>query len=330
MKKIALFNCFILMALSLFGASSKRPNIIIILSDDMGYSDLGCYGSEIRTPNLDKLAAEGVRFTQFYNNARCCPTRASLLTGLYPHEAGIGHMTSDQGYDGYRGQLNRRCVTIAEVMRTAGYHTYMCGKWHVCRDIRPDGDKANWPIQRGFEKFYGTITGGGSYYDPTSLCRQNRFITPKNDPEYKPERFYYTDAITDNVIEFLKQHRSEAAGKPFFFYVAYTAAHWPMHAPEEDIAKYRDNYDGGYEPIRKARYQREKELGLIRPDWQLSDQAGDWDKVQNKAWEGRCMEVYAAMVERMDRGIGKIVEQLRETGDLDNTLVLFLQDNGAC
>jgi len=323
-------SCAILFLLSLCIASARQPNIMIILSDDMGFSDLGCYGSEIQTPNLDKLAAEGVRFTQFYNNARCCPTRASLLTGLYPHETGIGHMTTDQGYDGYRGQLNQQCVTIPEVMRTAGYRTYMCGKWHVCRDIRPNGDKSDWPIQRGFEKFYGTITGGGSYYDPTALCRQNAFITPENDPEYKPEKFYYTDAITDNAIRFLKEHHSESARKPFFFYVAYTAAHWPMHAPEEDIAKYHGKYDAGYEPIRKARYEREKELGLIKPDWQLSDQAGVWDKVQDKAWEARCMEVYAAMVEHMDRGIGKIIEQLRGSGELDNTLIFFLQDNGAC
>ncbi len=162
----------LLLLLSVCLLSARQPNIMIILSDDMGFSDLGCYGSEIQTPNLDKLAAEGVRFTHFYNNARCCPTRASLLTGLYPHEAGIGHMTTDQGYDGYRGQLNQQCVTIPEVMRTAGYRTYMCGKWHVCRDIHPNSDKSDWPIQRGFERFYGTITGGGSYYDPTALCRQ--------------------------------------------------------------------------------------------------------------------------------------------------------------
>jgi arylsulfatase len=206
----------------------------------------------------------------------------------------------------------------------------MCGKWHVCRDIRPSGDKSNWPVQRGFEKFYGTITGGGSYYDPTSLCRQNTFITPENDPEYKPDGFYYTDAITDNAIQFLEQHHAESPDKPFFSYVAYTAAHWPMHAREEDIARYRGNYDAGYEPIRKARYEREKKLGLVRLDWPLSDQAGDWNRVQDKGWEARCMEVYAAMIECMDRGIGRIVEQLRESGELDNTIILFLQDNGAC
>jgi arylsulfatase len=303
---------------------------MIILSDDMGFSDLGCYGSELTTPNLDKLAAEGVRFSQFYNNARCCPTRASIMTGLYPHEAGVGHMTADLGYEGYRGQLNRQCVTIPEVVRTAGYRTYMCGKWHVCRDIRPNGDKSDWPVQRGFEKFYGTITGGGSYYDPTTLCRQNTFITPQNDPDYKPDSFYYTDAITDNTIGFLKEHQKDSPEKPFFFYVAYTAAHWPMHAREKDIAKYKGKYDNGYEPIRKARYEREKQLGLIKAQWELSSQAGDWGEVQDKAWEARCMEVYAAMVECMDRGIGKIVEQLRQSGQLDNTLILFLEDNGAC
>src|ERR1051326_8652063 len=209
-------------------ALASPPNIMIILSDDMGFSDLGCYGGELTTPNLDKLAAEGVRFTQFYNNARCCPTRASIMTGLYPHEAGVGHMTADLGYEGYRGQLNRQCVTIPEVLHTAGYRNNMCGKWHVCRDTRPNGNKSDWPVQRGFEKFYGTITGGGSFYDPTTLCRQNTFITPDNDPEDKPgspsppleeragERrpssnsFYYTDDITDNTIRFLKQHQTES------------------------------------------------------------------------------------------------------------------------
>jgi arylsulfatase len=239
-------------------------------------------------------------------------------------------MTGDQGYEGYRGQLNRECMTIAEVMRSAGYHTYMCGKWHVCRDIHPMGDKTDWPVQRGFERFYGTITGGGSYYDPTTLCRQNTFITPQNDPDYKPAQFYYTDAITDNTIQFLHEHETQSRKNPFFFYVAYTAAHWPMHAREEDIARYRGKYDAGYDPIRRARYESAKKLGLIKSDWELSPQAGDWDKVPDKAWEARCMQVYAAMVECMDRGIGRIIEQLRQSGELDNTLILFLQDNGAC
>jgi arylsulfatase len=324
---------FILIALFALGAASfgaQRPNILLIMSDDMGFSDLGCYGGEIHTPNLDRLAHNGLRFSQFYNNARCCPTRASLLTGLYPHQAGVGHMTGDGGRDGYRGQLNQNCVTIAEVLRPAGYQTYMCGKWHVCRDIRPDGDKSDWPVQRGFDDFYGTITGGGSFYDPTTLCRQNRLITPENDAEYHPSQFYYTDAITDNTVQFLKKHDREHHRDPFFFYVAYTAAHWPMHALEKDIAKYRGKFNSGYEPIRRARWERAKQLGLISGDLKLSPEAGDWQTVSNKAWEARCMEVYAAMVDCMDQGIGRIVEQLRQSKQLDNTLILFLQDNGGC
>lgn len=330
MKKALLLAGLIATALSLSAASAKRPNIMIILSDDMGFSDLGCYGGEIHTPNLDRLAANGIRFTQFYNNARCCPSRASVMTGLYPHEAGVGHMTSDQVYDGYRGQLNRQCVTIPEALHPAGYRTYMCGKWHVCRNNKPDGDKSDWPIQRGFEKFYGTITGAGSYYDPTTLCRQNTFITPVNDPEYHPAQFYYTDAITDNVVRFLQQHAKETPDKPFFFYVAYTAAHWPMHALEKDIAKYRGKYDAGYEAIREARIKRAKELGLIGKEVKLSPEAGDWSQIKDKAWEARCMEVYAAMVDCMDQGIGRIADELRQQNQLDNTLIFFLQDNGGC
>ena len=329
-KKLLLFVCVTLSSFCLSGASLKRPNILIILSDDMGFSDLGCYGGEIQTPNLDRLAANGIRFTQFYNNARCCPSRASLMTGLYPHEAGVGHMTSDQGYEGYRGQLNRQCVTIPEVLRPAGYRTYMCGKWHLCRNIKLDGDKSDWPLQRGFEKFYGTITGGGSFYDPTTLCRQNKFITPENDTEYHPAEFYYTDAISDNAVRFLQQHAKESADKPFFFYVAYTAAHWPMHALEKDIAKYHGKYESGYDAVRRARFERERDLGLIKNNVALSPEPGDWSKIKNKEWEARCMEVYAAMVDCMDQGIGRIIDELRRQNQLDNTLIFFLQDNGGC
>jgi len=310
--------------------NEKKPNIVLIMGDDMGYSDLGCYGGEIRTPNLDALAKNGVRFTQFYNTSRCCPTRASLLTGLYPHQAGIGHMMRDRGSDGYRGDLNKHCLTIAEVLKTAGYRTYMAGKWHVTKHVAPNGPKFNWPLQRGFDRFYGTIHGAGSYYDPNSLTRDNTQISPYADPEYKPKRYYYTDAISDHAVRDIDEHCHSQSEKPFFVYVAYTAAHWPMHAFEEDIAKYRGQYDGGFTPIRKARLQRLRKFGLIQENWNLTAQAKDWDKVQNKAWEARCMEVYAAMVTRMDRGIGHIVETLKKNGQLDNTLILFLQDNGGC
>jgi len=309
---------------------APRPNILLILSDDMGYSDLGCYGGEIRTPNLDALAKGGLRFTQFYNTARCCPTRAALLTGLYSHQAGVGHMTEDFGHDGYQGDLSRKAVTIAEVLKPAGYRTYATGKWHVTKHVKPDGPKDNWPLQRGFDRYYGTIAGGGSYYDPGTLTRDNQAISPAADPEYQPKQFYYTDAISDHAIKFVTEHRRDHGKDPFFMYVAYTAAHWPMHALPEDIARYKGVYDRGYAPMRQERFARMKDLGLIDPAWKLSPLAGDWDKVPNKEWEARCMEVYAAMVDRMDQGIGRLIESLRRSGQLDNTLVLFLQDNGGC
>ncbi|HET6573153.1 MAG TPA: arylsulfatase, partial [Fimbriiglobus sp.] len=313
--------------------AAERPNIVVVMSDDMGFSDIGCYGSEIATPNLDNLAAGGVRFTQFYNTARCCPTRACLLTGLYPHQAGVGHMTGKghgAEFPSYRGDLNDRCVTIAEALRPAGYRTYAVGKWHVCHNVRPDGPKHNWPLQRGFDRFYGMVSGGGSYYDPFTLCRGNQLISPYADPEYKPKTYYFTDAIGDHAVRFLGEHQKQHAGTPFFMYVTFTAAHWPMHALPEDIAKYKGKYDGGYGPARKARLAKARKLGLIDPKWGLSEQAGDWDAVTNKEWEAACMEVYAAAVDRMDQNVGKIVAELKRTGQLDNTLVLFLQDNGGC
>lgn len=314
-------------------AADARPNIIVILCDDMGFSDLGCYGSEIQTPNLDGLAAGGVRFTQFYNTARCCPSRACLLTGLYPHQAGVGHMTGSKATeDGYVGELNKQCVTIAQVLKPAGYATYAVGKWHVTSHDTPAGPKNNWPVARGFERYYGTIRGAGSYYDPGMLTRDETVISPFNDPQYQPpagEPYYYTNALGDQAARFITEHHNgPSAEKPFFFYVAFTAAHWPMHALENDIAKYKGKYDNGYEPIRRARFEKEKKLGLIDPKWELSPQAGEWEKVKNKDWEARCMEVYAAMIDRMDQNVGLIVNALRETGQLDNTLILFLQDNG--
>ena len=309
---------------------APRPNILLIMSDDMGYSDLGCYGGEIKTPNLDALAKGGVRFTQFYNTARCCPTRATLLTGLYAHQAGVGHMMEDLGADGYQGDLSKKTATIAEVLKPAGYRTYATGKWHVTRFHKPEGPKHNWPLQRGFERYYGTISGGGSFYDPGTLTRDNAAISPMADPEYQPKQFYYTDAITDHAIRFTTEHQRDHGKDPFFLYVAYTAAHWPMHALPEDIAKYKGVYDRGYGPIRQERFARMKELGLIDPAWKLSPLSGDWDKDAHKEWEARCMEVYAAMVDRMDQGIGRLVESLRSSGQLENTLVLFLQDNGGC
>ncbi|MGI8979874.1 MAG: arylsulfatase [Pirellulaceae bacterium] len=331
MKSSALL---ILPLLAAFSASplesADKPNIVVILSDDMGFSDLGCYGGEIATPNLDALATNGLRFTQFYNTARCCPTRASLLTGLYPHQAGIGHMMDDKGKPGYRGNLNASCRTIAEVLQPAGYRSYAVGKWHLTRHTGKDGPKENWPLGRRFDRFYGTIHGGGSYYDPSSLVRDDTMISPYADPEYKPATYYYTDAISDQAARFVGDHAKEHSTKPFFLYVAFTAAHWPMHALPEDIAKYKGKYDNGYQPVRKARFEKAAKLGLIDPRQPLSPPAGDWAKVLDKKWEAAGMEVYAAMIHRMDQGIGKLVAELKRTGQFDNTLILYLQDNGGC
>ncbi|WP_081891735.1 arylsulfatase [Verrucomicrobium sp. BvORR106] len=311
----------------------SRPNIIIMMADDMGWSDLGCFGSEIATPNLDSLAKEGLRFTQFYNTARCCPTRASLLTGVYPHQAGIGHMMEDKVSDGYRGELSANTQTIPEALKPAGYHSYMAGKWHVTKKVNPEGDsdKANWPLQRGFEKFYGTIHGAGSFYDPNTLVRNDQFISPYADPEYKPETYYYTDAIADHASRFVKEHGASKTSDPFFLYVAFTAPHWPLHAKEADVAKYRGKYDAGYDVIRNARWQKMKELGLVDPRWDLAVAGGPrWDQVKDRAFQARCMEVYAAMVDSLDQGVGRLIASLKESGQWENTLIFFLQDNGGC
>ena len=304
----------------------KRPNIILMMADDMGFSDIGCYGGEIKTPNLNELAEGGVRFTQFYNTARCCPTRASLMTGLYQHQAGVGHMMGDYGHDSYRGDLNKRCVTIAEVMKTAGYRTYMSGKWHVTKHTRPDGPKHNWPCQRGFDRFFGTIHGAGSFYDPNSLTRDNTQIVPGKD-------FYYTDAISDNAAKFISDHDKEHSEKPFFMYVAHTAPHWPMHAKPEDIAKYKGRYAQGWDGLRAERHKRMIEMGIVESKWKITPRdAGvpPWTEAKDKKWFERRMEVYAAMVDCLDQGVGRIVAELKRTGKLDNTLFFFLADNGGC
>jgi arylsulfatase A-like enzyme len=329
LKRLSILIPLIAAAFSARSAQAEtKPNIIVIMADDMGYCDVGCYGSEIETPNIDSLARGGVRFTQFYNTARCCPTRASLLTGLYPHQAGMGHMTGNiHDNPGYRAELSHDTPTIPEVLKTAGYSTYMTGKWHVTSNEGPKKPKDNWPKQRGFDRYYGTVKGGGSYYDPAMLTRDNKIITPESDDEYKPEHFYYTDAIGDNATRFVREHD---AAKPMFMYVAFTSPHWPLHAPPETIAKYKGKYDAGYAPIRAARFERMKKLGLIDEQWQLSPAPIDWKDVEHKEWEARCMEVYAAQIDRMDQNIGKILATLREKNQLDNTLILFLSDNGGC
>jgi arylsulfatase A-like enzyme len=310
------------------GKTVRPPNIVLILNDDMGYSDIGCYGGEIDTPNLDALAAGGIRFSSFYNTARCSPSRASLLTGLHPHQTGIGILTYDSGPEGYAGNLNQRCVTIPEALKAKQYRAYMSGKWHVSSNLKQPTD--SWPMQRGFDAFFGTIIGAGSFYDPNTLTRGNTSVEheAKDDPS-----FFYTDAISDEAVGFIRQHRAEHPDRPFFQYVAYTAPHWPLHAHPEDIAKYRGRFDAGWDALRKARLDRLVAAGLLDPKWRLTDRDPTqpaWDEADEKAWRLRCMEVYAAQVDRMDQGIGRILEALRDTDQFDDTLVIFLADNGGC
>lgn len=302
----------------------SRPNIILIMGDDMGYSDIGCYGGEIKTPALDKLAANGLRFTQFYNTARCCPTRASLLTGLYPQQAGVGHMVYDRGTPAYQGDLSHNAVTIAEALKTVGYATYMSGKWHVTPYLKDNPDKSNWPRQRGFDAFFGMISGAGSYYDPRSLTMDNEYVVARNG-------FYCTTDFTDYAIEQIEKHEDS---KPFFLYLSYTAAHWPMHAPQEAIAKYRGQYNKGWDKVRNSRFNRMKKMQLLDPQWQLTPRDSSiapWSpEIPDKDWELANMETYAAMVSLMDEGIGRVVKALKNKGQLENTLIIYLQDNGAC
>jgi len=302
----------------------ERPNIVLILCDDMGFSDIGCYGGEVNTPNLNRLAAGGVRFSQFYNSARCCPTRASLLTGLHPHQAGIGWMTADLGYPGYYGALNDRCVTIAEVLKQAGYRTCASGKWHV--GSRP----GTHPLDRGFDAYYGLIDGACNYFRPKKgIFRGRTRVKIPTDGSY-----YTTDAFTDQAVQFVdKAGRDE--DKPFFLYLAYTAPHYPIQAWQQDIDKYRGKYMKGWDKIRDARHKRLIELGLIDPKWKLSprDRRNPaWDTLSDadKDWRDLLMATYAAMIDRMDQGIGRVLAKLKEVGAEENTLVMFLSDNGGC
>lgn len=316
----------------------RRPNIIVILADDLGYSDMGCYGGEISTPNLDRLANDGLRFSRFYNASRSCPTRASLLTGLYQHQAGIGRMTFDSNLPGYRGTLSRNAVTIAEVLKEYGYKTSMIGKWHVAETpLRENqrewlnhqvfydtySDLCHYPVNRGFDSHYGTIYGVVDYFDPFSLVEGE---VPVKDV---PEGYYITQALSDRAEREIREYADNK--EPFFMYLAYTAPHWPLHALPEDIAKYEETYKVGWENIRNARYERQLELGIFgnQEDFLSERQFKDkWEDNPDAEWDARAMAVHAAMVDRMDQGIGQVIKALEETGQLDNTLILFMSDNG--
>lgn len=302
--------------------AAAKPNIVVILADDMGFSDIASYGGEIHTPNLDRFANKGIRFTHFYNMARCCPTRSSLLTGLYAHQAGVGHMVDNpKPFPGYRGDLSANSVTIAEALKPAGYRTYMSGKWHV---TPVTNSKHNWPRQRGFDRFHGIIHGAASFYDPVTLTRDNEAAAPEG------KDYFFTDAIGDEAARFI---RESPANDPFFLYAAFTAPHWPMHAIEADIDRYRGRYREGWDTLRAERHDRMLKLGIVERRWPISPRdprVPAWKDAPDKEWQQRRMEVYAAMITRMDENIGRIVRAIEDRGQLDNTLILFLSDNGGC
>ncbi|MFW6163474.1 MAG: arylsulfatase [Planctomycetota bacterium] len=313
--------CGGLLARAARAADPKRPNILLLMADDMGFSDIGCYGGETRTPHLDRLAKSGIRFTHFYNNAKCAPTRASLLTGLYDHAVGTRSLAKG--------------VTLAEVLKAVGYRTLMTGKWH----------QTGLPTDRGFDRYFGLADGCCNYWNPgprrEGEPKPGRKRFPRrwgiDDKAFRPwtppEDFYTTDAFTDYALRYLDQYGRE--GKPWLLYVAYTAPHYPLHAWPEDIARYRGKYMKGWDALRQARYQRMIRMGLIDPRWKLSPRhprSKDWDKLpedEQKAWDLK-MAVYAAMIDRMDQNIGRLLAKLRELGQEENTLVLFLSDNGGC
>jgi arylsulfatase len=293
------------------------------MTDDMGWSDVGCYGGEIPTPNIDGLASGGVRLAQFYNTARCSPSRASLLTGLHPHVTGIGELTTADGPGGYPGSINDRCATIAESLKASGYRTHMTGKWHLCSDAdRPNG---SWPTRRGFDRYWGTISGAGSYFAPSTLHDGEKPVTEL------PEDFYYTDAIGEHAAAAIRD--DAASGEPFFGYVAFTAAHWPLHARAADIAEFTGCYDEGWDVLRARRHERQVAAGLCSPDATVHERdpgVMSWEDTGDKAWESSRMEVYAAQVAAMDRAVGTIVDALEEAGVKDNTIIIYLHDNGGC
>lgn len=334
-KTFLTFGCFgsVAVLLPLSGCvgslpEAQRPNIVVILADDMGYSDIGCYGSEIQTPNLDGLAAKGLRWTQFYNNARSCPSRAALMTGLYPHQAGMGWMAAaDMQRAPYQGYLNRNCVTIAEVLRESGYGTYMTGKWHLSTDRQNKGrNSEGWPCRRGFDHFYGIPTGATNYFQADALVQDNT-------PVKHGDGFYSTTAFADTAAAYITRH--DFRKKPLFLYLAFNAPHWPLHARQEDIDKYQDTYKVGWDKIRSARFRKQRELGLFQDGVTMSPRdsaVAAWDSLKPEERQdfAQRMAIYAAQVDAMDQGIGHVIQALKDAGQFDNTVILFMSDNGAC
>ena len=318
-------------------APQGSPNVVIVLADDLGYSDVGCYGSEIPTPAIDTLAAAGLRYSNFHVTPMCSPTRAALLTGLNPHLAGMGFVANaDPGFPGYAGELPRNQPSLAEMMRANGYATLAVGKWHLCTpaDLSDAGDRNSWPLQRGFDQYYGFLEALTNFHHPHRLYEGNSAV---QTDEY-PDGYYLTDDLTDRAVRMIREVRLSDPDKPFFLYYAHGAVHAPLHAPAEDIARHRGRYDGGWDRLREERLARQIELGIVPPDTVLpprntepNEDVREWDSLsehQRKVM-ARYMEVYAAMVTSVDRSVAAIVDTLEDLGELDNTIFVFTSDNGA-
>lgn len=301
-----------------------RPNVVVVLADDLGWSDLGCYGGEIPTPAIDALAGRGTRMTQFYNTARCSPSRASLLTGLHPHQTGVGVLTRPDLPDGYPGNLDPTVPTMATRLRDAGYRTWLSGKWHLAAA----GHDESMPLRRGFERFFGTVAGCSSYFEPQTLHRGD---VPATDAVDDPD-FYYTDAIATEAVRWIDGHAASDDDAPFFLYLAATAPHWPLHALPADLEAVRGRFDDGWDALRARRLERMAAHGIVDADTRLSDRDPSqpaWSEVEDPAWEVSRMEAYAAQVVALDRAVGRVLDALDRAGFADDTLVVFLADNGA-
>ena len=332
MKTLLTF-CILLLGLATYGDERRQPDIVVIMADDAGYSDFGCYGGEIETPVLDKLAANGLRFSQFYNTGRCCPSRAALLTGVYQHQAGMGHMTKDRGLPSYSGTILPNVPTLAERLRQGGYRTMMTGKWHLGTEPKQS------PIARGFDRFYGTRNFIDSYFTVLEHCPvflDDKIVLPGTETPvnhlHPDQEWYTTDVFTDYALHFMDEAFKKHSDQPIFLYIAHNAPHFPLHAREEDTKKYRGRFrDTGWDKLRQQRYERTIELGLIKKEWALSPaDVPKWDTYDAKLRDelDLKMALYSAIIDRMDQNIGRVIEKLRTAGRLDNTLFLFMVDNG--
>jgi arylsulfatase len=318
-------------------APHGSPNIVLMMVDNMGYSDLGCYGSEIQTPHLDRLADEGLRMTNFHTTPICSPTRAALMTGLNAHVAGVGRVIESEGmgFPGYNGELADYAVTAGEVFRSNGYATMLVGKWHLTTATGDDRPKDGWPLQRGFDRFYGFMGGQTHYHAPHHLVEDNHYL----DVDEFPPGYYFTDDLTDKAIEMIRSAKSSNPERPFFMYFAHGAVHAPLQAKAEDIERYRHVYDEGWDICRERRFDRQKQLGVIPPHAVLPPRNSEpalyavkpWDELngREKTLFARYMACYAAMVDNIDQNFGRLRTALEELGEWDNTIVVFLSDNGA-